>query len=72
MKKRATPKKTAKKKVAASVAQKPADTKAAAPAARPQPATAGREAPEQRGDAGRYTPAPLQSSGWPPFRYPPQ
>jgi hypothetical protein len=48
-------KSVAPKKKAAARAKKPASRKSAAPSAT---------------TVSRYTPAPLTSDGWPPFRYP--
>lgn len=60
MKKRAkksAAKSVAPKKKAAARAKKPASRKSAAAPATPR-------------SASTYTPAPLASDGWPPFRYP--
>ena len=74
MKKRATPKKAASKKPAAKLA---AVRSSAKPATKAKPA-AKRPAmtPGPGGAAARsaqtYQPKPIQSTGWAPFRYPPQ
>lgn len=78
MKKGAKParKKTDKKTPTGKLTAKPPEraAKPAAKAAPPRPAAATR--PPARADraaveAARYTPRPVQSTGWPPFRYPP-
>jgi hypothetical protein len=81
MKKRAKPvgKKAAKKSATKKPAAKslPASSKRAqaAKAPPPRPATVARgpATPDRvTVEAARYTPRPVQSTGWPPFRYPPQ
>ena len=78
MKKRATPKKAASKKPAAKPAAarssaKPAASDKAPAKAPPRPAAASstRGTPAT-GNVGAYQPKAIQSTGWAPFRYPPQ
>lgn len=81
MKKRAKPvgKKAARKPAAKKpTAKSGAAPKRKPPAQKPAPsrpaATSRGTAPADRAavEAARYTPGPVQSTGWPPFRYPPQ
>jgi hypothetical protein len=77
MKKGAKParKKTDKKTPASKLPAKP-PAPAAKPTAKATPPAAATRPPARADraavEAARYTPRPVQSTGWPPFRYPPQ
>jgi hypothetical protein len=78
MKKGAKParKKTDKKTPPASKLPAKPPAPAAKPAAKATPPGAATRPPARADraavEAARYTPRPVQSTGWPPFRYPPQ